>query len=984
MMRCRWFENVMPLLVRSRARIRASRKSNPSRHRCGTHRCRLVAESLEPRLLLDNSGILWGNAPHLTLSFAPDDTLIGEEPNALFATLGSIAAEASWQSAILQAFQNWAVHTNIDIGVVPDGGQPFGSPGPTQQAPRFGDIRIGALPMSPEVLAVSVPHNQLVSGTWVGDVLLNSEGTFHGLDDLFSVALHEAGHVLGLEHSEDPLSPMFVHGVSGAVEPTADDIAALRQLYGVRVADANEGRTGNGSFTDATRIKYSSDLDEFDGSNPLIAFGDITDHFDSDYFFLPPLEEYTGAVTLQVRSSGLSLLSPELSVFNESHQLVELTTSTNPAGDVVTIQIDPVVRGETLFLKVESAVPDEFGIGSYAIVATFDDNLQVDDATIDLLASGAFRFLEQGEIQDLLEQGESLLLRDDMHLDDSFAMATTLNTTAGFDEFTRFDVVGSIADATDVDFYKFKSADVASGQPSVVTVILRSLDSGGLIPEVTVLDRNENVLPFQIVVNGNGDYIVQVSNVEPSKNHVVKVNAADSAGRFNTGNYKLAVVFGQQEATFDTFASGLIDVETPRNSHSLHVSQTQLFHFALEVGPVETDSPVALVASFFDTDDSLVYQLAARPGETRTDTAVLLPPGTYSVRVIAVSLGNSPPPQIAYSILGGSVSEPVGPPPDDPTGDPVFECPDNPDLFCYPGGILSSDPFLWGDFLGSLPEIPDVDPSTLISLLVADWWSWFWNLDPESNAPPLALNDSFATPTGVALRVDATAGILGNDVDPEGTLLASVLASDVSGGTLSLALDGSLVYQPNDGFSGIDQFTYFASDYVQESNVATATITVAPLGGSIPADTDANGQVDLRDLMIVLANLGQIGAVGPHEGDINGDTLVNRIDAALLIRNLGRTSSLLAPAAAQSPTVSPLLSTEDVLVPQRPLSDPSGNHRHNSSTTTRRHRQWHRQEHQSDDSAVLKRQSRHVVSARRARSRNRLATDVIFGTWQEP
>src|SRR5205823_3351272 len=104
------------------------------------------------------------------------------------------------ESVILKAFQTWAVQANINLTVTADGGQPFGAPGAGHLDPRFGDIRIGAVAMSPEALSVSVPHDPFMSGTWAGDMLVNNTVNFGPSGaDLFTVALHEAGHVFGLD-----------------------------------------------------------------------------------------------------------------------------------------------------------------------------------------------------------------------------------------------------------------------------------------------------------------------------------------------------------------------------------------------------------------------------------------------------------------------------------------------------------------------------------------------------------------------------------------------------------------------------------------------------------------------------------------------------------------------------------------------------------------------------------------------------------------
>ena len=49
--------------------------------------------------------------------------------------------------------------------------------------------------------------------------------------DLASVLTHEAGHFLGLAHSEDSSAVMFVHYKSASTMPMADDVAGICALY---------------------------------------------------------------------------------------------------------------------------------------------------------------------------------------------------------------------------------------------------------------------------------------------------------------------------------------------------------------------------------------------------------------------------------------------------------------------------------------------------------------------------------------------------------------------------------------------------------------------------------------------------------------------------------------------------------------------------------------------------------------------------------
>jgi hypothetical protein len=51
---------------------------------------------------------------------------------------------------------------------------------------------------------------------------------------------------------------------------------------------------------------------------------------------------------------------------------------------------------------------------------------------------------------------------------------------------------------------------------------------------------------------------------------------------------------------------------------------------------------------------------------------------------------------LTYRLRGKALSDPIGPALEDPTLLPIYRCPDDPDLFQYPGDILSAIPFFWG------------------------------------------------------------------------------------------------------------------------------------------------------------------------------------------------------------------------------------------------------------------------------------------------
>jgi Matrixin len=662
-------------------------------------RARLRVETLEGRDVPAAFGLPWGNASHLTLSFAPDGTDVAGQTNTLQT---EFANHPTWQADILRAFQTWAVQANINIALTEDGGQPFGAAGALQNDARFGDIRIGAAPMSGESVSISAPHDPFLAGTWAGDVVFNTDKAFGpGAANVFAVALHEAGHVFGLDHNPSRTSAMYSHLGTGPARLSLGDVTNLRSLYGARAADKYEkGLYGNNYLSTATRLDVLADDGEFDGDTPLAVYGDLRTARDVDTFALVLNNGYTGPATFRLQTAGVSLLNPKLTILDSAGRVVATQVSNKLGGDVLEITV-PVEAGKKYYARVSAGATDVFDVGGYALAVTLDNRLDpaIDEERIDAVLRGPYQSLTQEDLEYLFED-PSYLLNEDDGSNENAGSATRLQLPRGYQSRTHFEYLGSLANAADADTYAVRTP--LWGRVGALTATVWTASPTALPPTIQVTDRLGNVLPTQILSNGNGTYTVQLAGARPNTDYFVRLTGRAA------GNYSLAIDLTRVGAAVASYGSVPLTAKQPNAGKALYVAQSQVFDFLLTAEGATGSVRMSVMERVrVNGNDRLVprYTLTAAAGQTVSGPGVFLKGGVYAI--VFESLNGA----TGYSLRGAGLTVPIGPVTTDPSGQPVFTLPDAPPgQYVYPGDLLGYDPFL-ANLLATLYQIPVQPPA---------------------------------------------------------------------------------------------------------------------------------------------------------------------------------------------------------------------------------------------------------------------------------
>src|SRR5262249_27247275 len=206
-----------------------------------------------------------------------------------------------------------------------------------------------------------------------GDMVFNTGQNFNvgATYDLFTVAMHEIGHALGLDHSSTGAAVLYPTYTSTRSALGTDDIAGIRSIYdgnAPRTPDAYDAAAANNSFAAASNL---TPLIDPSAKTALVTNLDITTTADVDYYRFTAPQGTGSTLTVTVQSKGLSLLAPTLTVFDGAQNQLGTASGAGRYGSTFTVTVTGVTAGQTFYVKVAGSAATALGTGSYAVALNF-------------------------------------------------------------------------------------------------------------------------------------------------------------------------------------------------------------------------------------------------------------------------------------------------------------------------------------------------------------------------------------------------------------------------------------------------------------------------------------------------------------------------------------------------------------------------------------------------------------------------------------
>lgn len=723
---------------------------------------RMQVERMEERLLFSRDEGAFVAAGSLTFSYPADGTPVGAQENVIGAKLASIGTQQQIREAIAEAMQTWLKHANVNFGMVEDNNAAIGVYGPSRGDSRFGDLRITGFDFSTDTFAEAVTQDTSTVGTWAGDIFFNTAASWPDLEAFQSAALHELGHVLGLEHSTDTTSPMHTHGGNGLLEPTSDDIGILQGLHGARAPDSNEGNHGNDTIDRASPLRGSEDDvssdDGFNGTQVWIQFGDLLSEQDRDIYEIKTAATYQGPLSVEVRTAGLSLARLRVEVTDRSGTVLKSGGFSDAMGGKIQLDLPTVKGDEKYYVHVFSGQDAFWSQGDYSVTVASPTRFTNSGQDIATWSRDAHRWYfdsdgaKRGFSWQLLPNSDDHPdLDDDNGFDDSSQEARQLEPIINTPTRVIYRTVGTLSNLTDLDHFRVQAPSGATGEIDLQLTI-ESLEESGLVPEAVVQDTNGNPVASEVRVRGYGQMELVVANAVPDKEYVIQLKSTATLDAFKLGNFSLTVQFAAPKTPPLELIQGKLTNAVPTIEREWYVARPQLFSLALSNSGSSSQLNGQVWVTVFDEERKVVTAMVAPFGALRSSPGLLLESGKYYLQISA-AIETGPLPDLDVRLVGEIVSDPIGPVIGATGVQPKYLCPGQTDKYCYPN---SNTPTSVPTSVGSVAAGVTL-PAAATTPAPRAGDLWFWKNDFRPTNPTRALDasgDNLVSPLDALLVIN--------------------------------------------------------------------------------------------------------------------------------------------------------------------------------------------------------------------------------------
>ncbi|MDQ6708570.1 MAG: matrixin family metalloprotease, partial [Acidobacteriota bacterium] len=332
----------------------------------------------------------------------------------VFDGLTSRVPDATTESEIARALQEWTKYANVQF--VPGATNASSASNGDAFAPRTiritfatGDHGDGypfqAFGSTLAHTFYPAPPN---AEPLAGDMHLNEEENWHsGANiDIFTAALHEAGHALGLGHSDKPGAIMYPYYRLGA-SISSDDIAGIQALYGAAVNSMQEAKPPTPSLlTVAVRSPAAASIETLAAKLPVSGIapdgiGETIVYWQTDHgaagnaagsatWSIPavPLVIGLNVVTLTAADSAHHTASTTLTVTRKSSPAESPVLGKTPPTITVTSPSLTIVSTNLATIAVRGTASDNAGVVNVTWLNALGGSQGIASGTNEWTASG--------------------------------------------------------------------------------------------------------------------------------------------------------------------------------------------------------------------------------------------------------------------------------------------------------------------------------------------------------------------------------------------------------------------------------------------------------------------------------------------------------------------------------------------------------------------------------------------------------------------